>query len=132
MQNKIVVRYQDGKMIKGYTSDFMTNKDVFHVTDGPSSTRTPVEVRVPELKAIFFVKDLVGNRGHAEKKLFDPSKPVTGRKIQVIFKDGERLVGTTQGYQPGRIGFFLVPADPGANNERVYVVLAATKETKFL
>jgi hypothetical protein len=55
-----------------------------------------------------------------------------GRKIRVRFKDGEVLVGTTQGYQPGRPGFFLVPADPGSNIERCYVISAATDEVTFL
>ena len=31
IQNKIVVRYQDGRMSKGYTSNFMPNKDIFHL-----------------------------------------------------------------------------------------------------
>ena len=46
--------------------------------------------------------------------------------------DGEVLVGTTTGYQPGRPGFFLVPADGDANIERCYVVTAATKDVGFL
>ena len=52
------------------------------------------------------------NPGYEERKDFDPSRPLSGRKIKVLFKDGETIVGTTQGYQPGRPGFFLVPADP--------------------
>ncbi len=28
-----------------------------------------------------------------------------GRKIKVVFKDGEVLAGTTTGYQPGRPAF---------------------------
>jgi len=41
-------------------------------------------------------------------------------------------VGATTGYQPGRPGFFLVPADAESNIERCYVVAAATQEIKFL
>jgi len=43
----------------------------------------------------------------------------------VIIKDQEIPVGTTQGYDPGRPGFFVIPADTEANNERVFVVMAA-------
>jgi hypothetical protein len=50
----------------------------------------------------------------------------------VKFKDGEVMVGTTVGYQKGRPGFFLVPADADANTERCYVVSAATREISFL
>jgi hypothetical protein len=55
-----------------------------------------------------------------------------GRKIQVAFKDGELMLGTTQGYQPNRPGFFVVPADAQSNIERCFVVTAATQEVKFV
>ena len=133
MQNKIVVRYQDGRLTKGFTSDFMPNKDVFHVVLANSSPDAkPVIVNMVELKAVFFVKDFVGNSEYNDKKDFDPAKPVSGRKIKVVFKDGESLVGTTQGYQPGRQGFFVFPADSQSNIERFFVVSLAAKTVSFL
>ena len=42
------------------------------------------------------------------------------------------MVGTTQGYNPGRPGFFLIPADPQSNNERCFVVTGATQEVALL
>ncbi len=133
MQNKIVVRYRDGRLMKGFTSDFMPNKDVFHVVpmDAPPDAK-PGTVNMQELKAVFFVKDFVGNSGYNDKKYFDPAKPIAGRKIKVVFKDGETLVGTTQGYQPGRQGFFVFPADPQSNMERSYVVSLAVTSVSFL
>lgn len=47
---------------------------------------------------------------------------------QVLFKDGETILGTTQGYQSGRPGFFVVPPDPESNNERCFVISRATQE----
>lgn len=133
MQNKIVARYQDGRMLKGVTADFMPNKEVFHLVpmDAPSGQK-PVTVNINELKAVFFVKDYAGNANYKEKQQFDPAKPVAGRKIKVVFKDGESLIGTTQGYQPGRQGFFVFPADPKSNAERFYVVSVAAKEVSFV
>lgn len=132
MQNQIVVRFLDGRSLKGFTTDFIAGKEVFHVTETASSSIKPVEVQVSKLKAVFFVKDLVGNADYKERLAFDPSKPAPGRKIYVLFKDGERIVGLTQGYKPGRAGFFLVPADPLSNNERIYIVTSSTQEIKFL
>jgi hypothetical protein len=131
--NKVVARFADGRVIKGMTADFVPGKDLFHVsrTDGPPGAG-PVELHVKDLKALFFVKDLVGDPKHVRVNQFDPAHPPTGRKISVTFKDGEVLVGTTTGYQKGRPGFFLVPADAGANMERCYVVTAATREVKFI
>jgi hypothetical protein len=133
IQNKIVARYQDGRMIKGSTNDFMPNKEIFHVVpaDSPPGTK-PIDVFVKDLKAVFFVKDLVG-KGHSEgKKDFDPSIPVAGRKIKVVFRDGETMIGMTQGYQPSRPGFFVVLPDPNSNNDRCFVVTAATTEVTFI
>jgi hypothetical protein len=133
IQNKIVVRYQDGRTSKGYTSNFMPNKDIFHLLplDAPAGSK-PLDVYVNVLKAIFFVKDFTGDSQYQEKKTFETAKPSVGKKIKVVFKDGEELIGTTQGYQPGRPGFFVFPADPGSNLDRVFVFSTATCAVSFL
>lgn len=133
MQNKIVVRFNDGRLMKGMTGDFMPNKDLFHLVpmDAPTGAK-PVDVPVRELKAVFFVKDYAGNADYHEKKDFEHSRPVPGRKIRVVFKDREVILGTTQGYQPDRPGFFVIPADPRSNNDRCFVVSTATQEVSFV
>ncbi|HYA14248.1 MAG TPA: hypothetical protein VEF33_07910 [Syntrophales bacterium] len=133
IQNKIVIRYQDGRVMKGITNDFFPNKDIFHLipTDAVPGSK-PLDVLVPELKAVFFVKDFGGNPEYNDIKEFDSTKPVVGRKIKVVFKDGELMIGTTHGYQPGRPGFFVVPADPQSNIERCFVVTSATQEVSFI
>ncbi len=131
--NKVVARFTDGRMVKGMTSDFFPGKDRFHVRVAMALAEgEPVEIQTKDLKALFFVKDFAGDPQHVELKGFDPSQPPVGRRIRVEFKDGEVLVGTTQGYQPGRLGFFVVPADASSNNERCYVISAATQKVDFL
>ena len=131
--NKVVARYADGRVLKGITADFFQTKDLFHVrsTAAPESA-TALEVHTKELKALFFVKDFEGKPKHVKRNEFDPAHPQPGRRIKVDFKDGESLVGTTAGYQPGRSGFFLVPADNASNTERAFVVAASTKAISFL
>jgi len=133
IQNKIVVRYQDGRLMKGITNDFFPNKDMFHLVpmDAPPGSK-PLEVHVPELKAVFFVKDFDGNPEYNDRKEFDTNKPIVGRKIKVVFRDGELMIGTTHGYQPNRPGFFVVPADLQSNIERCFVVTSATQEVSFI
>ena len=89
-------------------------------------------IQLGDLKALFFVKDFAGRPSHKTRNEFAQDRAIPGRKIQVVFKDGETLVGTTQGYQPGRPGFFMVPADPDANTERCYVVAASTRSITLL
>jgi hypothetical protein len=127
--NRVVARYANGTMLKGFTTDFNPSRDRFHLTvaDAPVGSR-PVEVVTAELKALFFVKDFAGNRDHVEPKEFDPAGINVGRKVRVQFKDGEVLLGTTVGYQPGRQGLFLVPADASSNIVRCYIPAVAAQE----
>ena len=133
MQNKIVVRYRDGRTLKGSTSDFVPAKSAFHVTasdGGPGAP--PVLVQIADLKAVFFVKDFGGDPAYQAQQSFEGTRPPAGRKIKVVFLDGETVVGTTQGYQPGRAGFFVIPADATSNAERCYVVASATRNIAFI
>jgi hypothetical protein len=130
--NKVVARFADGRMVKGMTSDFSPAKDQFHVAEATATGARPIEIRTSELKALFFVRDLSGNPKHTERNQFDPKRPAPGRRLRVIFKDGEVLVGATSVYQQDRPGFFMVPADPESNIERCYVVVAATRRVDFV
>jgi hypothetical protein len=126
---KLVVRYLDGRKIKGYTNDFFPNKSVFHVGKGPGDVG--VEVRVDQLKAIFFVKDFEGNPDYNEHRAFKEGQSQHGRKVMMTFNDGEMLSGTVFGYDPNRPGFFLIPSDPDSNNLRIFVVQAAVDQFEF-
>ena len=131
--NKVVARFVDGRVVKGTTANFIPSQDKFHVSvEGAEPGLRPVEVLTKELKALFFVKDYIGDSKHVELSEFDSSRPPVGRKIRVEFKDGEVLVGTTTGYQPGRPGFFMQPADNDSNNERCYIFAVDTVEISFL
>ena len=133
MQNRIVVHHSDGSVSKGFTHDFMPNKDLFHMVpmDAPVDFK-PIAIKIQGLKAIFFVKNFKGNNLYRDKQDFISSKPAMGRKIKVVFRDGEILIGTTQGYETGRPGFFLTPADPQSNNERCFIVKPATRAVSFI
>ena len=129
--NKVVARFQDGRVLKGHTADFLAAADSFHIARADAPSSPPHSVSVHELKAVFFVKDFAGNPLHDERKHFEGRHP-SGRKLRIEFKDGEVMVGTTQVYEPGAHGFFLVPADSASNIERCFVVAAATEQVIFL
>ena len=131
--NQVVARFLDGRTLKGQTNDFLPAKNLFHIsTNGSGAGEKPLEVKVPDLKALYFVRSLSGDPEHQKTNEFPTQAPAPGRKVQVTFKDGEVLVGTTQGYQPERPGFFLLPADPRSNNERCYIVASATQKVAFV
>jgi hypothetical protein len=91
-----------------------------------------IEVKLEDLKAIFFVRDFTGNAKHVERKKLAPGERPQGRLMEVTCKDGETIVGTTSGYEPKRPGFFVFPIDPSANNARVFVVTSAVRTARFL
>ena len=126
-RNKVVVATRDKQRIKGFTWDFVPNRDTFHVAD-PDDEHKIAELSFSDLKAVFFVKSLEGIPGRPSPTFSEESlEGVPGLKIKVTFVDGEVMFGTTNGYQPGRKGFFVMPADKMGNNERVYVIAAAAQ-----
>ena len=127
---KIVVHYADGRLIKGFTNDFFPNKTQFHMTAHPSNEI--VDIEVADLKAIFFVMEFDGKPDYQERKGFLEDQKVQGRKVRVIFQDGEAIVGSVLGYDSKRQGFFVVPADPESNNSRIFVLVAATTDVEFI
>lgn len=128
MQNKIIVRFTDGKILKGTTADLFPNKAVFHLKDNDSGAIQEIDIYY--LKAVYFVKSFEGTPGHQERD--DIERVGLGRKISVCFKDNELLVGYTQGYSPNRDMFIVFPSDPDSNNEKVFVVTSATSKVSFL
>ena len=130
---KIVARYADGRILKGFTYDFYPTKPRFHLMPAAAAlSGKPVEVRTKDLKAVFFVRDFGGNPEYQERKAFTEDDRPVGRKVEVTFTDGEVLVGSTVGYEPHRPGFFLIPADPQSNNLKVFAVSAAAANVRFL
>ncbi len=131
--SKLVARYRDGRTLKGTSQNFFPNKPLFHVNRlGGTGPGDIVEVNIEDLKAIFFVKDFLGNTKHVERKKLASGDRPQGRLMEVTCKDGEVIVGTTTGYDPKRPGFFLFPIDPTANNDRIFVVASSVRTARFL
>ena len=127
---QVVVRYSNGRIIKGHTIDFFPNKDRFHVTLVDKPSDRPIEVMVNQLKAVFVVRDLKGNPQYAERKCYIEGETPYGTPLELTFEDGEVMVGSTMGFDVRRQGFFLSPADSKSNNLRVFVVCSALKRIR--
>jgi len=129
---KVVLRYKDGKVHKGFTQNFFPNKDRFHLFLREQPSGHPLEVFVRDLKAVFIVRDFRGEPKYNERKDFGTGEKSFGVKIEVTFQDGEILVGSTLDYSLKKQGFFLLPADPRSNNQKAYLVLDAVKYVRQL
>jgi len=121
---RVVVRYADGRMLKGY-ADFDPEQASFLFVSRDDPDGEGVEVAVADLKAVFFVRSFDGDPGHDESKDLYQSRPPDTRKVSVRFRDGEELVGHTRQLDRHRSGLFFTPLDPRSNNVRVFAVFDA-------
>ena len=133
ISNKMVVKYKDGKIVKGWSTDFGPNKEIFHLHLLEESGKDTLEIEISSLKAVFFVKDYKGNKYYEKIRTFEgsPKGTPTERKIVIIFKDGENFYGTTHSYNSERKGFYVYPIDPKDNNDRVFVINPAVNSVKL-
>ena len=130
VENKVVARFRDGKIIKGFTNDFFPNKDLFHISSTERG-KDLTTVQVPDLKALFFVKSFEGkkdHRKHDHPDVVEKLSKTPGLKLKIVFTDGEQMLALAQGYEPARKGFFIFSPDPESNWERAFVVKQSTKE----
>jgi hypothetical protein len=118
--NEVVAHYLDGRIIKGRSLDVDPARLTFHIKTLDQGT---LEVKLKELKALFFVKDLDGDSKHEEAAVLDPgdARARGALPIEVEFADKERIVGLTLRYPPVRPFFFILPADLRSNNLRILV-----------
>lgn len=117
----MVIAFLDGRRMKGYIHSFSAEEDHFRLfLEQDTAEHQGAAVQMKDLKAIFLARDFVGNSEYGESQELDPQNQ--SRKAEVTFRDGEKLAGTTDTYNPQRVGFFLFPADPRSNDLRVFVI----------
>jgi len=126
---KVVARFRDGHLVRGYTADFHPSKPQLHLSSEPYSSDT-LFLQLGRLKALFFVRDFAGDEMRVDRHEF--GAVAQGRRVAVTFHDGEVLLGSTLGYRGEGNGFFMHPADSRSNNLRVFVAPGAAREVKFL
>lgn len=129
---KVVVGFLDRKRERGILDEFRPTGEgfvLFPPDDAERLRGRPIEFRA--CKAIYFVRTLEGNREFKENKGILPPTYRQGMKVSVHFPDGERMVGTTEGFLESRPGFTFYPADPKSNNLEIFVVTSNADEIRF-
>lgn len=127
--NKVVVRYRDGRAVKGMAMDLDPNKPSFHLR--PQAGGRPVEIKLEDLKAVFFVRTFEGSPQKPASAI-DPDDP-RGRgatAASFTFEDGETILGFSMHYPPTKAFFYIVPADANSNNMRILINRSAVGDMR--
>lgn len=128
--NKLVVHREDGSILKGHSSDFNSTLPFFHIAtlEKPDDS---VKIWFNNLKAVFIVKDFVGDAHHKDSLDFSRI-PLAAKHIIVTFKDGEIFYGTSDLAHNSSKGFYIFPADENSNTLKAYVLKSAIEKVKII
>ncbi len=126
--DKLVAHFKDGRVNKGFSSDFDPARESFHLVHRKGELATSRQIQTEELKALFHVKTWGSEDRHRGREPGFPTQE-TGRptepvyvKTVIEFYDGEKIFCYSRDYEPSRKGFYVVPADPEDNNRKIYVL----------
>ncbi len=141
MMDRVVLRYYDGRVEKGYLVSFSETGSDVEIKE--YKTERSIKAHLDELKAIFFVRSFEGKPGYREKKRYD-RKGITAKKVFIRFKDKETLLGYVEGMLPWDKGFFLTkqhdrgkgffvyPVDEESNNIKVFIVASSVEDVTVI
>ena len=120
MANVVVARFADGRLLKGSSLDVDHNRPTCHIREADG---TMTQVKLADLKALFFVKSTEGDSAHVDGRDIAPVDPRLrgSRLVEVSFRDGEKIVGLCTRFPPKLPYFFMVPVDADSNNVRILI-----------
>jgi len=133
----VVLRFNDGKVLKGYLKGFSQESQEVMFEELGKTNASAIPVR--EMKAIFFVKTFEGDNTRREIKRYGLGQN-KGKKIFVKFKDEESVIGYLHEDVPWdkgfflsrpdnkKTGFFLIPVDEDSNNIKIFVIRSSVKD----
>ena len=79
---KVVARFNDGRIVRGYTKDFDPSRAHLHVLSDLRDGKSTI-ILLSDLKALFFVRDFAGDPIRLDDKFF--SQTPNGDRIEVTF-----------------------------------------------
>jgi len=129
---KVVVRKLDRSLVKGFVeSATYLSLNRMEMIDREGRAMT---VPLPEIKAVFFVRDFDGNPQRSERKLFQSRPRMAGLWVQMTFKDNEVLEGLLPNnlVEISQEGFLVTPADLYSNNLKIFVPRTALSKINVL
>src|SRR3989304_9000391 len=89
----VIARARNGQLVPGYLEKGkLLTRGILKMTDVSGE---PVPIDIHKLKALFFVRDLPGNRDYLEEKTLVDDPPRPGLRVRLRFEDNETPEGVT-------------------------------------
>ena len=129
---RVIVERFDRESLKGFVNlaSWLQDAGIELLSPEGNVAAVPYE----EIKAVCFVKDFEGTPWQRERKIFTTRPKTEGLWVRMLFRDGDFLDGVLANdllhLEPQ--GFSVVPPDPSANNQRIFVPRAALRDLKVL
>ena len=129
---KVIIERYQRETLRGFVNPQMWLSS--HTLELLSPEGVVQQIPYEEVKVVSFVKDLDGSPLSAERRLFTTRPKTEGLWVRMLFRDGDYLDGLLANnlLQLDPQGFAIVPPDPGANIQRVFVPRAALSALKVL
>jgi hypothetical protein len=113
LKKKGVLKYQNGEIIKGWVEEFKPERESFFLFPLIEySEEERMEIKLSSLKAVFFVKDFMGDKDYKKVRTFNVDLKITPSQRKLVIH-------------------FLYPIDPKDNSERIFVVHKAIESVRL-
>lgn len=131
LDEPVVVHFTDGRTLAGHADEPEAGDAEILVREGASDANVVVHLR--QVKVVCFVRSH-STTGVVRNRETPPLVRSAGaaRRVELVFRDGEKMSGTVTEHERPERGFFLTPLNPNANNRKVYVNPAEVVSFHFI
>jgi hypothetical protein len=127
--SEVQLIFRHGRCLRGYTHGFHPATAIAHVwpSCAGSNREPPQTVPLSLLRHIAFVRDF-DDAGRPQPATSETNR--SAHAVEVTFQNNDALIGTIPGYDPGQIGFWILPSGR-RGVDRVFAISAAVREICF-
>ena len=129
---KVLIRRFEREPVVGFVNPqvYLRPAGIELLTPGGEVSILPYD----EIKTVCFVRDFEAAGPDQGRKVFSTRPKTDGLWVRMVFRDGEIMEGILANnlLQLEPYGFTVVPPDPYANNQRIFLPRAALKEIQVL
>jgi hypothetical protein len=128
--SEIRLAFRYSRLLRGYTRGFHASASALSLWPSRAAVdRERQTVPLSLLRSVVFVRDL-DDDGRPRRSQRPDAQSL--HPVEVTFRNNEVVRGVTPGYEPGQIGFWILPSNDHLEQTRVFAVSSAVREICLL